>query len=321
MSRFDQIATRQKSKFAKWNREIFWEEYNEDFEDTASIAQEFVDQGNGYLFFRLLTSVGRDILQAYGTDLLLTDITAPKTCAFHAGTTIGALGAFEHILLKTDESAERVAHDFALSLLPVIPYADPRILDLAWETGRAAVTDPRFKIFIPDPALLADLEGVEYAPQQLIVFTMGLLAARVDQEIDWDSYEIPADRFYTDFLREALFTQDLALYDRWMKALCDKHLEIVSLDLDDEPRDFGHELHTTAFWLWPLEVRAVERLRRDRGLQTPEIDHPLMTTKLAALTDIECSGVEVPGWLHQLIDGMIHFDTKFEPLRQIWRKP
>ena len=37
----------------------------------------------------------------------------------------------------------------------------------------------------------------------------------------------------------------------------------------------------TMYNLFPLEILAIQRIRREQGLPTPEIDHPLMQTPLA----------------------------------------
>ena len=320
MSRLQSIEQKFVNRSVYWNSKEFSASLERRVERFPSTHSQLLERNDAELFFRARGFASLMTLGDLGILMHLEKLKDGPN-VFYAEAVCACLCALKQIILLTDRyQLGYTANSLGQLLLPNLAYANEAVLDKVWELGLTAVTGPNFHRFIPDPKILEGID-MEYAPQQLIVLTMGLLAARHDQEIDWNSYHIPADRFYVDFVREGVFNEDLEKYDQWMKAACDKHLDIVSLDIDDEPRNFGHELGKEIFWLWPLEIRAVERFRRERGLPTPEIDHPLMRTKLAAITEISSHGVVLPQWQYDRIDGMVHFDDQFAFLQDIWPQP
>ncbi len=53
------------------------------------------------------------------------------------------------------------------------------------------------------------------------------------------------------------------------------------------------EFKNAPFDLLPLEIRAIATVRRKQGLQTPAIDHPLLSAPIAAVENLQLAGDEV----------------------------
>ncbi len=122
--------------------------------------------------------------------------------------------------------------------------------------------------------------------QKLLVFALEMHAATQDETIDWDSFGIPADRFWLDCARRGLTEPDTALAAQWVKDLCDAHMEAANTKGDTGGTDvlLGNEIDQEAHFLWPITVHAFLRLRRGLRLPDPDpIDHPLLRTSFAPL--------------------------------------
>lgn len=61
-------------------------------------------------------------------------------------------------------------------------------------------------------------------PQKTIVLAIEMLASEHKQTVDWQLHGIPVERFYYDFVKEALYSQDEAVLKEWLAELCDCHL-------------------------------------------------------------------------------------------------
>ena len=132
------------------------------------------------------------------------------------------------------------------SMMTVISYADNQVLDALYEIAAPLLQRGAFIPLLPNASTEGLMDGTTVG-QRLFVFAFELLAARQNQTIDWDSCGIPFDRFYTDLVRKALFSEELEQYQKWLRALCDKHLDIVSRNLDEEPIFFGYEFNRLGY--------------------------------------------------------------------------
>lgn len=69
-----------------------------------------------------------------------------------------------------------------------------------------------------------------------------------------------------------------AALDQELKRLCDVHIEFAILDGEGDVGQF-HEPYN----ICPLEIVAIQRVRAAQGLPTIPVEHPLMTSPLAAI--------------------------------------
>ena len=124
--------------------------------------------------------------------------------------------------------------------------------------------------------------------QKLLPFALEMQAATQGETIDWDSFGIPADRFWLDCARRGLTEPDPARAAQWVHDLCDAHQAAANTQGDTGGTDVltGNEIDEPSHFLWPITVHAFIRLRRQIGLPDPEsVDHPLLRTSFAPLLD------------------------------------
>lgn len=56
---------------------------------------------------------------------------------------------------------------------------------------------------------------------------------------------------------------------------CDYHMQRIDYSKDD------HEFYNEVYAAFPLEILAIEQIRKGLGMETPQVEHPLMKTPLA----------------------------------------
>ena len=145
------------------------------------------------------------------------------------------------------------------------------------------------------------------ADQKLLPFALEMQAATQDGTIDWDSFGIPADRFWLDCARRGLTEPDPARAAQWVHDLCDAHQAAANTQGDTGGTDVlaGNEIDEPSHFLWPITVHAFIRLRRQIGLPDPDsVDHPLLRTSFAPLLDT-ISGPErwqAEPWFSDIVD-------------------
>jgi hypothetical protein len=69
---------------------------------------------------------------------------------------------------------------------------------------------------------------------------------------------------------------------------CDYHCQRMS------DSTLGHEFHVQPFDLYPVEILAIYKVRERLGLETPIVDHPLMSTPLASLAARDLKPIDDP---------------------------
>lgn len=83
-------------------------------------------------------------------------------------------------------------------------------------------------------------------------------------------------------------------------ALCDRHTHQCRQDSFNNSRYYDFENISLEYYL-PIEILAIYKLRAERGLSNPELDHPIMRTPLAEL----CSNSEP--YKSDFLDSLLEF--------------
>ncbi|VUS79503.1 hypothetical protein [Klebsiella spallanzanii] len=158
-------------------------------------------------------------------------------------------------------------------------------------------------------------------PQKMIVLAVEMLASEHKQTVDWQSHGIPVERFYYDFVKEALYSQDEAVLKEWLTALCDNHLKWSARTeaTEDEYALNGYEIERQELLLWPFEYQAVKNFRAAHGLTTPEIEHPLLKTPLATEHRADFSKWNAPDWFYPLVDKLISVNPQLDFTRELFK--
>lgn len=161
----------------------------------------------------------------------------------------------------------------------------------------------------------------ELKVQKLGVLAIEMLASDKKQAINWDSLQIPFDRFYRDFVKEALYSKDENILTNWLIALCDNHLKWCALEnsYDNESPLLGYEIEEDYQLLWPFEYQAVKNFRAQHGLSTPEIDHPLLKAPMAIEHRPDFSQWKAPEWFYPLLDKLIAVNPKISFVRELFK--
>jgi hypothetical protein len=166
------------------------------------------------------------------------------------------------------------------------------------------------------PGKLGELEV-----QKLGILAIEMLASENNQVIDWDSMQIPYDRFYRDFVREVLYSKDDNVLVDWLKGLCDNHLKWSARSelVENESPLLGYEIAEDHQLLWPFEYQAVRNFRTKHGLSTPEIDHPLLKTPMAINHRPDFSQWQAPEWFYPLLDKLIAINPKISFVNDLFK--
>ncbi|MBL5906134.1 hypothetical protein [Serratia fonticola] len=161
----------------------------------------------------------------------------------------------------------------------------------------------------------------ELKVQKLGILAIEMLASENNQVIDWDSMQIPYDRFYRDFAREVLYSKDENVLVDWLKGLCDNHLKWSARSelVENESPLLGYEIEEDHQFLWPFEYQAVKNFRIKHGLSTPEIDHPLLKTPMAIDHRPDFSQWQAPEWFYPLLDKLIAINPKISFVNDLFK--
>ncbi|HAK2952865.1 TPA: hypothetical protein H2A08_003387 [Salmonella enterica] len=155
--------------------------------------------------------------------------------------------------------------------------------------------------------------------QKLFVLVIEMLASERKQTIDWAAAGIPVERFYLDFVHEALYSRDDETLKKWLTALCDQHLKWCSRfpAIPTESRSSGYEI-PIEMGLWPFEYQAVKNFRAKHGLDTPEIEHPLMKTVFASVPEPDFSQWQKPDWFEDFCEKLFEVNPDISFVRDIF---
>ena len=132
------------------------------------------------------------------------------------------------------------------------------------------------------------------------------MAATRNETIDWQSFHVPPARFWFDCARTGVTEPDPDKAAQWGHDLCEAHLRTVARDTENGTMtpSTGHEIIQQAHFLWPITVHAFLRLRARLGLQTSEIDHPLVRTSFSILRNwsVPAGAWPTEPWLTEILD-------------------
>ena len=110
-------------------------------------------------------------------------------------------------------------------------------------------------------------------------FCLRLFADWQDIQVEqWPEHPFPAPEY--DAVLAHWHDPDPSKLGEILLAVCDRHTHecFKWSDKPDKHGDFVNDV----YWGWPIEVHMVFRIREDRGLPIPRVDHPLMQTALGA---------------------------------------
>ncbi|MDR0807096.1 MAG: hypothetical protein LBN41_10210 [Enterobacteriaceae bacterium] len=157
--------------------------------------------------------------------------------------------------------------------------------------------------------------------QRLIILAVEMLASEKKQTIDWGNFGIAVDRFYSDFVKNALYSEDKEVLNEWLTALCDNHLK-WSARTESTENEFGtngYEIEAQYLLLWPFELQAVKNFRALHRLTTPEIDHPLCKTPMAIDHKPDYSKWNAPVWFAPLVDELIVLNPRIAFVKDFFK--
>ncbi|EOX8448037.1 hypothetical protein [Salmonella enterica] len=188
-------------------------------------------------------------------------------------------------------------------------------------TGQIDLARRCYPFFIDGLKIFDAKRARKLLPQKTIVLAIEMLASEHKQTVDWQSHGVPVERFYYDFVKEALYSQDEAVLKEWLTALCDNHLKWSARTevTEDEYALNGYEIEPQELLLWPFEYQAVKNFRVAHGLTTPEIDHPLLKTPLATEHRADFSKWDVPEWFYPLVDRLISVNSRLAFTRELFK--
>lgn len=139
-------------------------------------------------------------------------------------------------------------------------------------------------------------------PQRLGILAMEMIARDCGETLDWDILQTPVDPVYLSFCRDTLTSTDDKKVRAGLIELCNKHLEWLDFQNNDERCNLtGYEISRAELLLWPFEYQAIKNWRARHGLSTPKIKHPLMTSPMACEHNPDYSQWERPEWFDPLL--------------------
>ncbi|HCL5254144.1 TPA: hypothetical protein N2G30_004353 [Salmonella enterica] len=156
-------------------------------------------------------------------------------------------------------------------------------------------------------------------PQKLFILLTEMLASERKQTVDWGAAGIPIERFYRDFVCEALYETDENILTKWLIGLCDQHLKWCSRfpAVSREASFLGYEIEEPMH-LWPFEYHAVKNFRAKHGLSTPDIKHPLMNSVFSDMPVSDFSQWQKPEWFTEVCDMIFEFNPDIAFVRDIF---
>lgn len=157
---------------------------------------------------------------------------------------------------------------------------------------------------------------VEIIPQRLFVFVHELMGLRAGQaKQPWAKWDIVGDRDYIDAAR-AVYTEDPDLAAATVCKLCNLHVQYSNPfpKGDNDDHFTGVEFDTPIRSLWPTEIFAWLRLRQERGLPLPEVEHPLLEQRLGRFDPEITRSWQPERWFAEFVDRLAQFNPRYKDL-------
>ncbi|AYH05030.1 hypothetical protein [Pectobacterium parmentieri] len=309
MSRYDDISN---YYYNENSAEMDVKRYLDLLGDSYEIYLEELEDNPHELFFRasfLFSYVSLRHIYYYSWQLTFKNkIDNQMLCDFIAFESMGIFCEYasypEHVdnfKIPLSKQGSAILSFLACHRNDIAEHCYPFILD-----GLKAMT----------PGKLGELEV-----QKLGILAVEMLASEKKQTIDWDSMEIPFDKFYSNFVREALYSKDGKVLTDWLTALCDNHLKWSARSelVENESPLLGYEISEDHQFLWPFEYQAIKNFRAKHGLSTPDIDHPLLKTPMAINHHPDFNQWKAPEWFYPLLDKLIAINPKISFVKDLFK--
>lgn len=153
-------------------------------------------------------------------------------------------------------------------------------------------------------------------PQRMFVFVHELMGQREGQaKQPWDSWDVIGDDAYIAAAR-AVYTEDMAEAAQVLCKLCNLHVEYSNPFPEGNNDDHlvGIEFDTPVRTLWPTEIFAWLRLRHERGLPLPVVDHPLLNQPLGQFDPAAKPVTDYEPWFTELVNKLAAFQPRYASL-------
>jgi len=179
--------------------------------------------------------------------------------------------------------------------------------------------------YAEDLELQKDPENyVEIIPQRLFVFAHELMGQRAGQEKQpWEIWDIVGDQDYIKAAR-AVYTEDMDEAAQTLCQLCNLHVQYSNPFPADDENDhlIGFEFDTPIRAIWPTEIFAWLRLRQERGLPLPEVEHPLLDQPLGRFEPNIPTQWEYKPWFVELVQKLVAYHPRYADLpRMVFEQP
>lgn len=156
-------------------------------------------------------------------------------------------------------------------------------------------------------------------PQRIFVFAHELMGQREGQaKQPWDHWDVIGDDDYIAAAR-AVYTKDIAEAAQVLCKLCNLHVEYSNPfpEGDNDDHLVGIEFDTPVRTLWPTEIFAWLRLRHERGLPLPVVDHPLLNQPLGQFDPAAKPVADHEPWFTELVNKLAAFQPRYASLPEM----
>jgi len=176
------------------------------------------------------------------------------------------------------------------------------------------------ELYAEDLELQKDPENdIEIIPQRLFSFAhelMGLRAGEAQQP--WNDWDIIGDQDYIAAARK-VYTEDMDEAALTLCQLCNLHVQYSNPFPEGNEDDHlsGFEFDTPVRAIWPTEIFAWLRVRQERGLPLPEVDHPLLNQPLGQFDTLSSTRWEHEPWFIELVQKLVEFHPRYAGLPQM----
>ena len=181
------------------------------------------------------------------------------------------------------------------------------------------------ELYAEDLELQKDPENyVEIIPQRLFAFAHELMGQRAGQEKQpWEAWDIVGDQDYIKAAR-AVYTEDMDEAAQTLCQLCNLHVQYSNPfpEGDEDDNLSGFEFDTPIRAIWPTEIFAWLRLRQERGLPLPEVEHPLLDQPLGRFEPNIPTHWEHEPWFVELVQKLAAYHPRYADLpRMVFEQP
>jgi|GEM_PF-4568664 len=263
--------------------------------------------------FGVAEGVGRDATDDGGAAMNKLGASPQSNCLYLKGAELKLSGQLGLVGMQEKGTSTRL-NRIGQSIFSALTYSSAPLLEQFSDVTLDLFDTGKFNRYATEYGTGYTIEDSPYSPRKLFPLAMELLAARKGITLDWEASDIRVDRFFVDFARIGMLTDDEDLYQRWFGDLCQAHLEAVARDIDEEDAMFGFEFDLRYYALWPIDVLAALRVRAELGLPCPPVNHILMQQPLAQLTQITCEDRSQADLIQPFIDYIKSIEPRLSAL-------